>query len=108
MRLAILWVGIAAFVWIGLHPPMAEWSSAGCRWPAQAPPQWTEHRVDTGCLLGRLAAVVALTGGLLWTEAQVGPWVWAKPRAVLSVAAVGLLLFGLAAAVLLPPWGLLR
>ena len=85
MRLLILWAGIAAFVVITLFPPMT-----GQAWrlgygPVRKSPYDTyqiltpqEYRVDTGCLLGHLAAVVALTGGLLWTEPQVRPWVRAK------------------------------
>jgi hypothetical protein len=96
MRLVILWAGIAAFVLIGVFPPMAG------LWPGYhgGPIRGnitvysldipTEYHVDTGCLLGHLATVVALTGGLLWTEAQVRPrlypWLRAKRQTLLRTA----------------------
>jgi hypothetical protein len=66
----ILWAGIAAFVWIGLYPPM----ETGLI-------RREDHRhIDTPRLIGRLAVVIVLTGGLLWTEAQVRPWVRRRAR----------------------------
>lgn len=70
--MVVLWVGIAVFVLIGLFPPMTDWYQAGRRRAADA--QWVECRVDTGRLVGYLAAVTAVTGGFLWSEVQTRPW----------------------------------
>jgi len=75
MRMLILWAGITAFVWITLHPPIVEGHPVGPR-----ASQWVETYTDTPRLIGRLAVVVVLTGGLLWTEAQVGPWFRRRAR----------------------------
>jgi hypothetical protein len=56
----------------------------------------TEDRVDTGRLIGRLATVVALIGGLLYTEPRLTPWLRAHRR-VVSRVALGVLLLCIAA-----------
>ena len=109
MKILILWAGIAAFVLIGLFPPMTQWE-----WPYLYRGHSTAHdinipvvaRVDSGRLAGRLAVVVAITGGLLWTEAQVRPWIEAgtRRRIVFGVAAVVVL--SLATVILMEWWGL--
>jgi len=99
MRLLILWAGIVAFVWIGLYPPMTHWSRSGPPgrpWSHEASNQLTEDRVDTGRLIGRLATVVALIGGLLYTEPRLTPWLRAHRR-VVSRVALGVLLLCIAA-----------
>jgi len=95
VQLLILWTGIAAFVLIGLFPPMTQW-----KWPylyqghstAQDINIPIESHVDLGCLMGRLAVVIGLTGGLLWSEAQVGPrfypWLRAKVRRRITLGMV--------------------
>jgi len=65
-QMIVLWAGIAAVVLICLFPPTTlqnGWSgfSRESIWPS------TSKRTDTGRLIGYLAAVFAVTGGLVYT-----------------------------------------
>jgi len=93
MRLVILWAGIAAFVWVGLHPPMTSLFGLGPKRHSidQIIDIPVMRQVDIGCLLGRWGAVVALTGALFYTEPRLTPWVRAKRR-VISGTILGVLL----------------
>jgi hypothetical protein len=97
MRILILWVGIAAFVLIGLFPPMA---------------RWDRRHIDIIRLLCDWAVVAVLTGGVFWSETRVGsrlyPWLRARRRIVLGVNYVNVvLLLCLIAEILLWRWGLI-
>ncbi len=79
MRLLILWAGIVAFALIGLFPPLL---------PARHP-----HNIDMARLLRDWIIVAVLTGGLLWSEPRLAPWLRANWRATVRVrGAVGTLL----------------
>jgi len=95
MRLLILWAGIVAFVWIGVNPPMVgKWSPGPARGMTYSIDITTEEHVDIGALLGRWGVVVALAGGLLYTESRLRPWLCAHRRVILgtTLAVLALLL----------------